>query len=122
MTMRSRNPPASAHAPGTESGCTIFVKLWQFKANDRESSRSPPFCFSGPWHSTHARCNSATASREVAALSGGSAGTAGSLSGYITVWVVCGGAAMLAALALLLVPKLAFSDPSATAPAEESRA
>lgn len=31
-----RNPPGSGHAPGTESGCTIFVKLWQFKENDRE--------------------------------------------------------------------------------------
>ncbi|MGY2083307.1 hypothetical protein [Blastococcus sp. SYSU DS0539] len=55
-------------------------------------------------------------------LADGSAGTAGSLSGYITVWVVCGTAALLAALALLVVPKLAFSDPSATAPAEEFRA
>lgn len=31
-----RNPPGSGHAPGTESGCTIFVKLWQFKEGDRE--------------------------------------------------------------------------------------
>jgi len=31
-----RNPPGTAHAPGTDSGCTIFVKLWQFKQNDRE--------------------------------------------------------------------------------------
>src|SRR5215472_3143638 len=31
-----RNPPGTGHAPGSESGCTIFVKLWQFKANDRE--------------------------------------------------------------------------------------
>lgn len=31
-----RNPPASGHAPRSEAGCTIFVKLWQFRADDRE--------------------------------------------------------------------------------------
>lgn len=31
-----RNPPGSGHAPRSQSGCTIFVKLWQFKGNDRE--------------------------------------------------------------------------------------
>jgi len=31
-----RNPPLSGHAPFTESGCTIFVKLWQFRKDDRE--------------------------------------------------------------------------------------
>jgi len=31
-----RNPPGSAHAPGSETGCTIFVKLWQFRKDDRE--------------------------------------------------------------------------------------
>jgi anti-sigma factor ChrR (cupin superfamily) len=31
-----RNPPGTGHEPGTESGCTIFVKLWQFKKDDRE--------------------------------------------------------------------------------------
>ncbi|MFC4312420.1 cupin domain-containing protein [Steroidobacter flavus] len=31
-----RNPPGTGHAPGSESGCTIFVKLWQFKQSDRE--------------------------------------------------------------------------------------
>lgn len=30
-----RNPPASSHMPGSENGCTIFVKLWQFDLNDR---------------------------------------------------------------------------------------
>lgn len=30
-----RNPPGSGHAPGSETGCTIFVKLWQFRADDR---------------------------------------------------------------------------------------
>jgi anti-sigma factor ChrR (cupin superfamily) len=31
-----RNPPGTGHAPGAEGGCTIFVKLWQFKKDDRE--------------------------------------------------------------------------------------
>ncbi len=30
-----RNPPTSAHTPGSEPGCTIFVKLWQFDPDDR---------------------------------------------------------------------------------------
>jgi len=30
-----RNPPTTAHTPGSDSGCTIFVKLWQFDPNDR---------------------------------------------------------------------------------------
>lgn len=30
-----RNPPTSAHTPGSEPGCTIFVKLWQFEPTDR---------------------------------------------------------------------------------------
>ncbi len=29
-----RNPPASAHAPGSDAGCIIFVKLWQFRRDD----------------------------------------------------------------------------------------
>ena len=32
------------------------------------------------------------------------------LSGYLTVWAVCSGAALLAAVALLAAPKHAFSD------------
>lgn len=31
-----RNPPGSGHAPGSEQGCTIFVKLWQFRQDDHE--------------------------------------------------------------------------------------
>ncbi|MBB3645474.1 quercetin dioxygenase-like cupin family protein [Rhizobium sp. BK619] len=31
-----RNPPGTGHAPGSENGCVIFVKLWQFKQGDRE--------------------------------------------------------------------------------------
>jgi MFS family permease len=40
----------------------------------------------------------------------GAEGTAGSLSGYVTVWVVCGVTALAAAVALVFVPRLAFSD------------
>lgn len=34
-----RNPPTSAHTPGSEPGCTIFVKLWQFDMDDRTQFR-----------------------------------------------------------------------------------
>jgi MFS family permease len=37
-------------------------------------------------------------------------GTAGSFSGYVTVWVVCGVTALVAAVCLLFVPATAFSD------------
>jgi len=30
-----RNPPTTSHSPGSETGCTIFVKLWQFDLADR---------------------------------------------------------------------------------------
>ncbi|MEC4593627.1 MULTISPECIES: cupin domain-containing protein [Nitrospirillum] len=30
-----RNPPGTAHAPGSVPGCVIFVKLWQFRADDQ---------------------------------------------------------------------------------------
>lgn len=30
-----RNPPESKHQPGSEAGCVIFVKLWQFEPEDR---------------------------------------------------------------------------------------
>lgn len=29
-----RNPPGTSHAPASEGGCTIFVRLWQFRAED----------------------------------------------------------------------------------------
>jgi anti-sigma factor ChrR (cupin superfamily) len=32
-----RNPPGSGHRPGSEQGCVIFVKLWQFRQDDGES-------------------------------------------------------------------------------------
>ncbi|MEM6940810.1 MAG: cupin domain-containing protein [Pseudomonadota bacterium] len=34
-----RNPPTTAHTPGSEKGCTIFVKLWQFDMDDRMQFR-----------------------------------------------------------------------------------
>jgi anti-sigma factor ChrR (cupin superfamily) len=34
-----RNPPQSSHTPGSEPGCTIFVKLWQFDLSDRTQVR-----------------------------------------------------------------------------------
>lgn len=34
-----RNPPGSSHAPGSRTGCTIFVKLWQFSPADRQHLR-----------------------------------------------------------------------------------
>ncbi|WP_425288645.1 cupin domain-containing protein [Roseovarius nanhaiticus] len=30
-----RNPPTTRHTPRSDAGCTIFVKLWQFDADDR---------------------------------------------------------------------------------------
>jgi quercetin dioxygenase-like cupin family protein len=34
-----RNPPTSRHTPGSGSGCTLFVKLWQFDLSDRTGLR-----------------------------------------------------------------------------------
>jgi len=34
-----RNPPWSRHTPGSEPGCTILVKLWQFDSHDRKELR-----------------------------------------------------------------------------------
>jgi hypothetical protein len=34
-----RNPPTSRHTPGSATGCTIFVKLWQFDPADRTDIR-----------------------------------------------------------------------------------
>jgi MFS family permease len=38
-------------------------------------------------------------------------GTAASLSGYYTVWIVCGASALVATVLLFFVPRLAFADP-----------
>jgi len=34
-----RNPPGSSHTPGSQPGCTILVKLWQFDPEDRSHVR-----------------------------------------------------------------------------------
>ncbi len=34
-----RNPPKSSHTPGSDAGCTILVKLWQFEPNDPTFAR-----------------------------------------------------------------------------------
>lgn len=34
-----RNPPTTAHTPGSDDGCIIFVKLWQFDMDDRTQFR-----------------------------------------------------------------------------------
>jgi quercetin dioxygenase-like cupin family protein len=34
-----RNPPTTRHTPGSDPGCMIFVKLWQFDPNDRTQVR-----------------------------------------------------------------------------------
>jgi len=34
-----RNPPTTSHTPGSDPGCTLFVKLWQFEPDDRQSVR-----------------------------------------------------------------------------------
>jgi anti-sigma factor ChrR (cupin superfamily) len=30
-----RNPPGTSHIPASRDGCTIFVRLWQFRAGDQ---------------------------------------------------------------------------------------
>ncbi len=35
-----RNPPESRHTPGSEPGCVILVKLWQFDLTDRIAVRT----------------------------------------------------------------------------------
>lgn len=35
----ARNPPTTSHTPGSDNGCTIFVKLWQFDMEDRTQFR-----------------------------------------------------------------------------------
>src|SRR5215468_8913095 len=34
-----RNPPTTRHTPGSEPGCVLFVKLWQFDPADRTPLR-----------------------------------------------------------------------------------
>ncbi|SJN42615.1 Membrane transport protein [Microbacterium esteraromaticum] len=46
----------------------------------------------------------------VVGTAGGVEGTAGSFTGYLTVWIVCGATALAAAVLLTFVPKQAFTD------------
>jgi sugar phosphate permease len=48
----------------------------------------------------------------VSGAGGAAEGTAGSLAGYFTVWIVCGVTALAAAVLLFFVPKAAFTDRS----------
>lgn len=34
-----RNPPGSFHTPGSDEGCILFVKLWQFDPHDRAATQ-----------------------------------------------------------------------------------
>jgi hypothetical protein len=34
-----RNPPTTSHTPGSDPGCTLLVKLWQFDPDDRDPVR-----------------------------------------------------------------------------------
>ncbi len=37
-----RNPPGTSHVPAAREGCTIFVRLWQFRAEDEvQIARQP---------------------------------------------------------------------------------
>jgi MFS family permease len=47
------------------------------------------------------------------------ASTAASLTGYMTVWAICGGGALLSAVLLFFVPKRAFADVEAELPLPE---
>ena len=48
--------------------------------------------------------------------------TASSLSGYLTVWIICGLGALVAAVLLFFVPKLAFADIAEDLPASTETA
>jgi anti-sigma factor ChrR (cupin superfamily) len=37
-----RNPPGTSHVPSSKEGCTIFVRLWQFRADDRDQTVRQP--------------------------------------------------------------------------------
>lgn len=52
-------------------------------------------------------------------LAAGAVGTAASIGGYVTVWIVCGVTALVAAAALVAVPRLAFADPEPVPDAAE---
>jgi len=45
-----RNPPTTSHTPGSDAGCTIFVKLWQFDLDDRNQFRVDMEAAAGDGH------------------------------------------------------------------------
>jgi hypothetical protein len=52
---------------------------------------------------------------EAGAGAGDPGQTAAPLAGYLTVWTICGVTGLAAAAVLMMVPRLAFSDPAAAA-------
>ena len=60
-----RNPPTSSHTPGSEQGCTIFVKLWQFDPQDRVQFRKDMAAGLGPNKAGVARTELHADAREV---------------------------------------------------------
>ena len=50
-----RNPPTTSHIPGSDDGCVIFVKLWQFDLNDRDQFRKDMATGLGTAHNGVAR-------------------------------------------------------------------
>ena len=62
----------------------------------------------------------ASAAFAIALVQGVTSGTAAPMSGYITVWLICSGTALVALITLLTVPKVAFtSSPDSHALPEE---
>jgi len=55
-----RNLVGTAHAPHTDEGCTIFVKLWWMHPDDQQSARvdttDPEAWEPGPWPGTYYLC------------------------------------------------------------------
>src|SRR5215472_9857593 len=37
-----RNPPGTSHVPASKDGCTIFVRLWQFRSDDQAPTVRQP--------------------------------------------------------------------------------
>ena len=59
-----RNPPTTSHTPGSDDGCVIFVKLWQFDLNDRNQFRKDMAAGLGAAHNGVARSVLHTDDRE----------------------------------------------------------
>ena len=59
-----RNPPTSRHTPGSEPGCTLFVKLWQFDPDDRTQLHTETFGTPIPTGTRSSRCRTGGVVRE----------------------------------------------------------